>query len=211
MTTETHPSYAIIRVAHPSGGDGRLFGSPLLHDHRVSIEICEASIERSHSDDRIFAKNQPMIRVEMSAEQYARFVAGGHTHSGVPCTLTRFNGQMIQSPPPQARADLHYEEARAKAGEALEALDQLQARLDVLLERLPAKSRSEIQGAVRLARSRLADHLPHVVSMMHEHMAKVVEQAKVEVEAFVRRQVAAAPGLAGKVGAVLELTAGGDK
>lgn len=191
MTSESHPSYAIIRVSHPSGGDGRLFGSPLLHDHRVSIEICEASIERSHSEDRFFAKNQPMIRVEMSAEQYARFVAGGHTHSGVPCTLRRFDGQIVESPPIQARVDLHYEEARAKAAEALEALDQLQARLDVLLERLPNKSKSEIRGAIRLARGRLADHLPHVVSMMHEHMTKVVEQAKVEVEAFVRRQAGA--------------------
>ncbi len=206
MTSESHPSYAIIRVAHPSGGDGRLFGSPLLHDRRVSIEICEASIERSHSEDRFFAKNQ-MIRVEMSAEQYARFVAGGHTHSGVPCTLRRLGGQIVESPPTQARVDLHYEEARAKAAEALEALDQLQARLDVLLERLPSKTKSEIHGAIRLARGRLADHLPHVVSMMHEHMAKVVEQAKVEVEAFVRRQAGA---LAGGGRSAMTLSTGGN-
>lgn len=186
MTVDKHPSYAVIRVNQTSGGDGRLFGSPLIHQHHVSIEICEAEMVREHSDDRHFA-GKSLIRIAMSDEQYTRFVAGGHTHSGVPCTLQRLGGQLIESPPPQAKVDVHYEEARAKAREALEVLDELSARLDVILGRLPAKSQSEIKEAVRTARARLSDHLPHVVSMMHENMTKIVHQAKVEIEAFVRR------------------------
>lgn len=197
-TVDKHPSYAVIRVTHPTGGNGRLFGSPLLHDHRVAVEICEAESIRESSEDRVYAEKL-LIRVEMSEEQYARFVAGRHTHSGVPCTLTRIGGQQIESPPMQAKVDRHYQEARDKADEAIAMLDRLTSKLDVLLARLPARTRSEVLSEVRSARQRLADHMPWVVQMMHENMTKIVEQSKIEIEAFLRRSVgslsAAAPVL----------------
>ena len=189
-TCEEHPSYAAIRLTRVSGGDGKLFMSPLRHSHRVALTISRASLHRDHSWDRHHSGLQHIVEVEMSEEQFARMITSSGDGNGTPCTLRFVKGEgLIPTPPMQLKSERYYDEARAKAAEVVKTLDALQSKVTELSAKLPKKTQEELRSVVAAAQRQVADHLPWVVQMLHEHMDKVVNQAKVEVEAYINQRM----------------------
>lgn len=202
----SHPSYGFIRLTRGQGGDGRLFMSPLRHDHRISITIGSAEAVRSLNTDCHFNRTEH-ISVDMSEEQFSRFVCGVGLNSGVPCTIRRLGSASIPPPPVQLASERHYQEARAAGQKAVQALEELLGSIDTIAAKSPAKVRLELRSRVLEAQRVIGDHMPWIVQMMHEHMDKVVSSAKVEIEAYVNRRLAAEDlGLAAGEAPVLELS-----
>lgn len=83
-TEETHPSYGSIRLGRVTGGDGRLFMSPLRHSSRITISIQGARLVRHLNNDTHYPNAQEIIEVEMSEQQFAQFVCSGGAHEGAP-------------------------------------------------------------------------------------------------------------------------------
>lgn len=185
----SHPSYGSIRLSRTQGGDGRLFMSPLRHDHRISITIGPAEHVRSLNTDTHYGKAQTYITIDLSEEQFARFVCGVGDGNGVPCTIRRLGQESVEAPPVQLAAERHYNEAKMTAKETLQALDDLLGSIDEVAAKSPQKVRDALKSKVQEARRKVGDHMPWIVQMLHEHMDKVVSSAKIEVEAYVNRRL----------------------
>ena len=186
MTEETtkNPAYGFIRMSRVSGGSGRLFMSPLRHENRISITIGEAEHVRSLNTDAHYAGRQ-IIEVQMSEAQFAQFITNSMSHAGAPCTITRNNGKMI---PPledvQLKSDRYYKEAQKMAEDAIKAVADARQKIGEIAATLPKKKQDEIAGKLNALEMTLADRMPWIVQMHHEHMDKVANLAKIEVEAY---------------------------
>lgn len=191
MTTEDqihqHPAYGFIKLSRTQGGNGLLFMSPLRHDHRITIVIGEAEQIRSYNYDTYYPRRH-LVEVDMSEGQFAQFICNAYSSSGAPCTIRRSeSGPRQPIEVPQLRSERYRDEAKATAQAAIDELRQLKAKLHVLAAKLPQKSRDEIDRAVDSTTMKLSDRLPWIVQMIHEHMDKVVDAAKVEIEQYAAR------------------------
>lgn len=117
----------------------------------------------------------------MSEQQFAQFICSTGRGEGTPCTFRFRDGQLVSSPSVQLPAERHYDEAKSAAQEAVQHLDVLAADLVDLTAKLPRKQQESIRARIASARRVLADHMPWIVQMMHEHMDKVVGAAKHEI------------------------------
>ena len=191
MTTEDqrhqHPAYGFIRLSRTQGGSGLLFMSPLRHDHRITIVVGEAEQIRSNNYDTYYPRRS-VVEVDMSEGQFAQFICNAYSSSGAPCTIRRSeSGPRQPIEVPQLKSERYRDEARATAKDAIDDLQMLKAKLAILTAKLPQKTREEIDRAVDSTTMKLSDRLPWIVQMMHEHMDKVVDAAKVEIENYVAR------------------------
>ena len=191
MTTEDqrhqHPAYGFIRLSRTQGGNGLLFMSPLRHDHRITIVVGEAEQIRSNNYDTYYPRRS-VVEVDMSEGQFAQFICNAYSSTGAPCTIRRSEtGPRPAIDVPQLKSERYRDEARATAKAAIDDLQVLKAKLVILTAKLPQKTREEIDRAVDSTTMKLSDRLPWIVQMMHEHMDKVVDAAKVEIENYVAR------------------------
>lgn len=191
MTTEDqrhqHPAYGFIRLSRTQGGNGLLFMSPLRHDNRITIVVGEAEQVRSNNYDMYYPRRH-LVEVDMSEGQFAQFICNAYSSQGAPCTIRRSeSGPRQPIEVPQLRSERYRDEAKATAQAAIDELRQLKAKLHVLAAKLPQKSRDEIDRAVDSTTMKLSDRLPWIVQMIHEHMDKVVDAAKVEIEQYAAR------------------------
>lgn len=195
MEKYTHPAYGFIKLSRTQGGSGLLFMSPLRHDHRITIVVGEAEQVRNNNYDTYFPLRH-LVEIDMSEGQFAQFICNAYSSQGAPCTIRRTEmGARAPIEVPQLKSERYRDEAKATAQAAIDELRQLKAKLHVLAAKLPQKSRDEIDRAVDSTTMKLSDHLPWIVQMMHEHMDKVVDAAKVEIELAVARSTTGLQGI----------------
>ncbi|TXH47030.1 MAG: hypothetical protein E6Q97_28120 [Desulfurellales bacterium] len=182
-----HPSYGFIKLSRTQGGNGLLFMSPLRHDNRITIVVGEAEQVRSNNYDTYYPRRH-LVEVDMSEGQFAQFICNAYSSQGAPCTIRRSeSGPRQPIEVPQLKSERYRDEAKATAQAAIDELQQLKAKLHILTAKLPQKSRDEIDRAVDSTTMKLSDRLPWIVQMIHEHMDKVVDAAKVEIEQYIAR------------------------
>lgn len=185
--TTQHPAYGFIRLSRTDGGNGCLFMSPLRHEHRITIVIGEAEQVRSNNVDRHFPRKQ-LIEIDMSEAQFAQFVCNSSFSEGAPCTIRRKFGEGVAPiEEVQLKSDRYYKEARQTATEALEALREARERIAALTAKLPKSAQGEIAKELAALEMKIGDHLPWIVQQHHEHMDKVANLAKLEIEAHLIR------------------------
>jgi histone H3/H4 len=185
-TVERHPAYAQIGVSRVQGQTA-LYGSDFDHQHSMTISIRASELYRSLSRDWPFAREE-YIQVHLSEAQWATFVSSPNQGGGVQCTLTRRNGEMI---PPIARAarrhDQFGDEASAVLNEAREGVAELVRQIDAL--KISEKAKKELRDTVNQINNNLGSNVKFVAKQFVEHMERVTEHAKVEVNAYLTNAV----------------------
>jgi hypothetical protein len=89
----------LIRVARVASGAGLPFyGSKVLHDAFVKIEVFEAYDDRSYGSDR-YCDGKLLASVEMSPIQWADLITNMNA-MGIPCTIKRIGGEKMEEPSP---------------------------------------------------------------------------------------------------------------
>lgn len=182
-----HPAYGFIRLNRVSGGNSTLFMSPLRHESRITVTIGEAEQVRSLNYDTFYVGKE-LISVDMSEQQFSQFICNAYNHSGAPCTIRRSESG---SRPPlevsQLKSERYYNEAQETVTDALKQLDDLKVKVASLIGKLPKKNQEELNNAIDSAHRKLSDHVPWIVQQIHEHMDKVTQAAKIEIEAYAVR------------------------
>jgi uncharacterized protein YndB with AHSA1/START domain len=202
-----HESYGVIVLSRHSGGKGQLFDSPLRHDHRISIEIHEASRKRSISNDWIHP-GKTIVSFEMSETQFARFITSGGMGGGTPITFTRrvIDGEMksIETPPIDLKGEEFEREIKDISKKAMDGVLALEKEIETLTEKktaLTKEDKARLKSLIYEVTRKTRDSLPWVTKMFHEKMHIEVEHAKGEIEAFLN-QTARNLGLAQIAGSV---------
>ena len=185
-----HPSYGVIVLTRLSGGSGTLFDSPVKHDHRIRIEIREAVRYRSISNDWIHP-SKTIVDFEMSETQFARFITSSGLGSGTPITIRRKGGESIPAAPFERKGEEFKQEIAVLQKQASDGIEKLEKRIDELLvkkDKLTKEEKSELRALVFDITRKVRNSIPWVVDQFHEKMHKTVEEAKGEIEGFLKEQ-----------------------
>jgi len=90
---ETHPAFGLIGLSRVSCSPSAvLFGSAVKHGHYVELTIKEAERHSSIYRDFNFGRTE-LIKVAFSGTQLGELLTSMNVGDGVPCTITRFNGE----------------------------------------------------------------------------------------------------------------------
>jgi len=99
-TTIEHESFAMLGITRSSCSFSQnLFGSSIQHNHTIRLKIAPAKIDQMLNRDWFHANTKPYIEVEMSYSQFAEAITSMNVGDGVPVTLRRLDGRMIEDCP----------------------------------------------------------------------------------------------------------------
>ena len=151
---EKHPSYGTVGLSRiTSSGGNKLFGSHLEHHHdTMLLRIHSAALMHDLGCDWVHADMNPLIEVELSPAQFASMLTTTNVGNGVPCTIRRLDGALVEDVPHTHKT----EQARARDDFALtvkELLDSIPVKrkeLDRVLDgtRMSKKDKKAVRDAV---------------------------------------------------------------
>lgn len=178
----SHPAFAQICASRVSGSDV-LYGSDFSHQHYIRIRIAQSELVRDISNDWPVENRHRYIEVDMSEAQWATFVSSLNMGSGVQCTLRYKEGETVPGiPAPIKRHDQFAGEIKKKQAEAIAQLDELYAAMKD--SGLSAKKLQPMLDLVRRAAMNIDSNSAYVANQFGEHMERVTEAAKAEVNAY---------------------------
>lgn len=180
-----HESYGAISVNRVSG-QTHLFGSDAIHNNYIRIDISEADMRRSLSDDHLMA-NRRLVTVDLTFDQWARFVSSFGIGMGTPCTLRRVGTKQYADPPePEHFSSKFRDDLKKTMATATEKLDGLIGTLKEALlpgnKTLGKKELTQVLSDIQQALMQVKSNIPFVEDQFDEHMERKVSAALVEVE-----------------------------
>lgn len=180
-----HPAFAQIHASRVSqGGGGKvLYGSEFLHAHYVTIRIETSRVKRAVASDH-YSPDQSVVEVALSEAQWATFVSSMNHGSGTPCTLTwqAGEGYLPRLPSPRLEREQITADVKERLDRAVEALKEVKAH---------CKTKAANEAADAAIRE-ITANLPWVMKQFDEHTEKVIEKAKIEVEAYLSNAISRA-------------------
>jgi hypothetical protein len=189
---KTHPSYGLIGIARStcSGKGARLFGSAVGTHHEViclTIKRAEAMTSLGGLLNHVFG-HETLIEVALSPAQYVALISSPNVGDGVPCTIERLLGVMIDPPPAEKVA---VEQARDhfqnKTAELVVWMCTRRSDLKTILakDRLTKADKEQISDLLETVIREVGSNMPYAVRVFGETTEKVVAAAKAELDAFV--------------------------
>lgn len=191
-----HESYVLVQFNRVGGGRDKLFGSQLkVHNNVISLKVSKAQeITDEYGDVHYYAKaNSKLIEVELSSAQFAELITTMNIGSGIPGTMTAFNGKSVEPPP--KNAEMPIEKVRnsfqSTMDKACESITSMRKELQVLLNKktLTANDKQEIIKAFTQAELHIKNNAPYVLDRFEEAAEKVVASAKAEIDATITHNI----------------------
>jgi hypothetical protein len=183
-----HESFGAI-TANRVSGQTYLFGSEALHNGFIRIEISTADLRRSLNEDRHYADRR-LVTIDMTYEQWARFVSSFGIGMGTPCTLVQItNKQYEKCPEPEHFASKFQTDLRRTMAEATQHLEGLIAKLKE--SNLPGNKplgkteQKVVLHDIEMALMQIKSNIPFLEQQFDEHMEHKVAAALVEIEGVV--------------------------
>jgi len=192
-TTIEHESFAMLGITRSSCSFSQnLFGSSIQHSHTIRLKIAPAKIDRMLNRDWFRANTKSYIEVEMSYSQFAEAITSMNVGDGVPVTLRRLDGKMIEDCPQfdkRQEFEKEFEKEMLKIGQSLRVLTE---KAEALLseKKPPTKADKEvILKGIKMLQQEIESNVPFIQSSFNEQMDKTVLEAKGEFEGFVMHKV----------------------
>lgn len=207
IPSERHPSYGLVSVSRVScGPPGRiLFESPFRHHNYVTLSIQRASRSRHHLHGNHVMGEGEIVEIAMSEVQYAAMLTSLNYGQGVPCTIQRVGGKLVEEPPADRTQEKfrqesqgHYEEL-ARMAEELEGLTRLKA------SEIKQPQRERMNFLALKIQQGLTCNREFFIKQFTEEMSRVTTAAKAEIQAHLlsvtqRAGVEALKGQSGPIG-----------
>lgn len=180
-----HPSYGQIRITQTSGGDGNLYGCSVKHHAKIRIAICESELVRKLNTDWHHA-GEEIVVVEMSPDQFGLMMCGAGNREGVPCTIARREGELIEPTENISKRTLFQEEFKAVVDKATTTLAEMEENIrSRVSENRPigVKEQKELFGKLGEALMDLRSNLPFIDSCWQEQMDRTVSEVSSAIRA----------------------------
>ena len=187
---EEHESFGIISFTRGNGANMALFGSSILHQHIIRMEIRSAYKDRHLHQDWIHG-HKVLLKAYMSPAQFAEAFGSMGQGGGTPITLQYVAGDDHPREWPAAPNKTN-EFTREREEAVAESIQQVNR----ILEQKQCKG--ALRRAVEGLKHTLTSNLSFLQDSHREQMEQTVVEAKAEVEAFVtaRMHVGDGPALA---------------
>lgn len=190
-----HESYGIVSFSRCEGLNDKLFGSN-IKDHRtyVSLRIMHGKKTHSYSQDWYSVNGRtPIIRVDMSAAQFAELITTMNIGEGVPCTIRSMDGKKMENPPEDDDSEIEKIRSGFKdqTDNLANKLEEFHSEVKTLFEAesVSKKDREEILKQLSMFIQAVHSDMPFVLDQFEEATERVVTTAKAEIDAFVTHSV----------------------
>lgn len=192
----THPSYGMINISRVQGGHARLFGSSIT-THPGYIHLTISSGEHSHNNrqDWFHATGKQHIEIRMSYAQFSEMIVSMNHGGGIPCTITRLNGELIDNPPDEPiEAEKTKIEFQRYMNEFDNKLTTGYEAINAILENktLSKKDKDEIKNHLRMISMQIRSNIPFFLSQFDKAVERIMTTAKTEVDGFMTSVLKAA-------------------
>ena len=194
---EAHESWLLVRASRITSNPGaRLFDSEIAHPHFVRVSVQRCTRKRDLQRDWHYAVARPLIEVDMSEAQWGAFVSSFGS-SGVPATLSFFDGQMV---PVVAGSDSRlgksHEDVRDASRRAVEAVQKAERAVQEAFERGAGKREMrDLLRTLQVVTGNLPSDMEFAAKSLTEHVENVVTKARHDVEGMVMRAAQAGVAL----------------
>lgn len=188
MDYEEHPSWGVVVINRAQGTPRPLFGSSLLHQHTIELEIKEARYARDLSHDWIHG-GQTVVGVTMSAAQFADAITSFGQGGGSPCTIhyARDSGAIKQKATDSKQHQFR-EEFEREMRELTEGLHELQQKANAVLDTpgtVKASDKKHLLALIRQGVGTIRGSIPYVERQFQKQTDRTIVEAKAELEAHI--------------------------
>lgn len=178
----------MISFSKSSYGSPRAFyGSAIKSDHPVTITIREGEYERHLSHDWYHAHKE-IIEVELTPLQWAEFLTSGNSYEGVPCTIKRREGKMMDEVKQPKIIEQFEEETKEKFDAFETGAEKIKSTIKSYLDSGKGMTKKQLEELLRdidLYKTNTVSNVNYVKDQFKDAMGKVVAHAKAEVNAFI--------------------------
>lgn len=182
-----HPTFGTIAFSRGQGASRPLFGSSVLHNQIIRLEVSRAELSRNLNSDHIFNRDT-IVEVEMSPTQFADAITGLNCGSGIPVTIRYVAQNSAEKlwhtdPPYQNKVEQFNQEFK-------DDINNLSKEFDTVIA-LAKETKAQVRlvRALEMLKQGFKSNIPFVNQQFSEQMDKTVTEAKGEVEAFVNHMV----------------------
>ncbi len=190
---ESHESWLLIRASRISSSPGaRLFDSEIAHQHFVRVSVQRCTRKRDLHRDWHHAVALPLIEIDMSEAQWGAFVSSFGS-SGVPATLSLFDGQMVPGVAgSDSRLSKSHENVRDASRRAVEKVQDAERAVREAFERGAGKREMrDLLRTLQIVTGDLPSSVEFAAKSLTEHAENVVAKMRSDVEGMVLRAAAA--------------------
>lgn len=195
-TVIKNDAYGQVQFSRISGGNQVLYGSAMKqHGTKIELSIKRSELIHDLSYDRYHPKEE-LIRVVLSAAQFAELLTTMNYGSGIPCTITRVNNESV--PPLNQKTPTETDRIETGFQERCQGLvDKLRGRVnkarDILSKsRVNKGDRQEVTEVLDWVMREVASGIPYVETSFKEAAERVKTAAKAEVDAFMSHAITTA-------------------
>lgn len=188
-----HPAFGMIRFSRISG-NGTFFGSPLNHDHFISLEINHGSIKTDLGQDWYSEEGQ-VIRLRMTSTQFSELITSLNYGCGVPCTLESIQGRKVEPLPiPENTKHVAEKEFDEKMSNFIIELEKSSKRANDLISKktLSKNDQEELNWVLQKAIQMVKSNIPFYEEQFKRRTDKLVSDAKHEIENAITQKITAA-------------------
>ena len=191
IMNETNPCYGTISFNRAQGNGMTLFGSNIMHDHCITLEVYHASVDRElHSD--FIHEERPIVKVDMSYNQFAEAISAFGRHPGVPCTIryTEKDGYLKELPTYVNKRKQLDKELKEQIDKITNIATNAEQRVNDVLNKKGTLTKAD-KDEIRRIMISLKNAMPnteYIHKQFQNEMDKAVLEAKSEVEAFVSKR-----------------------
>lgn len=180
-----HETFGKISISKYSGR-GEFFGSDLVHNGGINIEISGASVERKVGREWIHSENLK-IRVQMSHNQYIDMITSGMNTDGVPCTIIHDGTKFLDRIPHAKNTKEDFKRDFNKTNEQLLLrIEELQSKLS---GNIGKRKLEELKHDLSIIKNHLESNIPFVMNSFTEEMEQVVTEAKHSISNYMEHKV----------------------
>lgn len=189
---EEHPSYGMLGFYRQTGGCRHLFGSS-LENHRdtICLRLKRGAVRRDLNQDWYYG-GEELFEVRMSYTQFAGLITAMNVGDGIPVTITRIGGELVEDPPFTDKTEQHLNEFKHH-------LDKTHEETRNLINMVMAKFH-EKKAFTKKEQEDILSTLSHIamnigcnadfhLSQFQEQMDKTVTEAKGDIEAFAQNRL----------------------
>jgi hypothetical protein len=190
---QRHPSFGMISISRVQSNGTVIFGSRILNNNYIQLEISTAEKERDAYSEFYFPK-ETLVTVKISPSQFANMLVHSNT-SGVPCTIeyTSEQGRIEQQKEPSSVRKEMMEDTKKVMGSLKEKTKALSEIVkNDLKGQIKKAKKDEIRDLViqieNAVNSNLDFLLKKQIQRMEEVGAEIVTEAEARIEQIIQNK-----------------------
>jgi hypothetical protein len=187
----SHESFGQILFSRVNG-HADFYGSELTQHNYIQMELHNSEVNRTLSKEWYFAKGIPLVKLRMSAGQFAEMITNMNCGSGVPCTIEYLDGRKLEAlPKNESRKEFvhrKFKERMKLFGDTIRE-NQKKAKEIVKKKTLSKQDIHDLTHQLEWLTIEVENNIPFFAECFQETMDEVVLEAKTEVENAIQHKI----------------------